>query len=464
MAETPPADGHARESDTSGTKLRRRGLIAGAAALVAAAVATRTAQPVGASQLVGTYGFTDTPDSSHDGVQGYAIDPNAAGVFGRNNTLNGVGVMGVAPSGIGVAAASTNGPALSATTTNGYGLFADSTNSHGVYGSTHKAGFTAIYGTTNSVSGAYAGSFNGAVSTSATDNHAIQGYSSGGYGVVGTSYVAYGNGVLGQVNATGAVAVVGVASGSAVSAGYFAGAVTVAGNFGVTGAKSAVVPHPDGSHRLFYAVEAPESWFEDVGQANLVGGTATVAIDPDFAATVLTANYHVFLTPYGDCKGLAVTDRTASGFTVRELQGGTSSLAFSWKVMAKRKDITGARLAKVELPQAPKPVQPPTLEVAPGQDPQPSFPPIDASTATVVAQPSAPPAPASLPKSGTATATGTATGTATKPPSTTTATSGATATGTAAGTSAAPTSRTAATTGTPTPPGSTPNPIATPRT
>ena len=37
-------------------------------------------------------------------------------------------------------------------------------------------------------------------------------------------------------------------------------------------AKSAAVPHPDGSHRRLYCLEAPESLFEDFGRAHLRAG------------------------------------------------------------------------------------------------------------------------------------------------------------------------------------------------
>ncbi len=38
------------------------------------------------------------------------------------------------------------------------------------------------------------------------------------------------------------------------------------------GTKSAAVPHPDGSHRLLYCVEAPEAWFEDFGEGTIGRG------------------------------------------------------------------------------------------------------------------------------------------------------------------------------------------------
>jgi hypothetical protein len=38
---------------------------------------------------------------------------------------------------------------------------------------------------------------------------------------------------------------------------------------------------------------------------------------------------------------------------VREQQGGKSNLRFSYRIVAKRKDIDGERLAKITLPKAP---------------------------------------------------------------------------------------------------------------
>lgn len=64
------------------------------------------------------------------------------------------------------------------------------------------------------------------------------------------------------------------------SAGYFTGAVA-AGDFAVTGSKSAAVKDPaDDSYCLLYCVESPEVWFEDFGEATFTAGKATVTLDP----------------------------------------------------------------------------------------------------------------------------------------------------------------------------------------
>ncbi len=73
---------------------------------------------------------------------------------------------------------------------------------------------------------------------------------------------------------------------------------------------------------------------EVTGEGQMSGGRGFVRLDPAYAAQLDTAeHYNVFLTPYSDSKGLFVTDRTPSGFTVRENQGGTASLAFGYRVV-----------------------------------------------------------------------------------------------------------------------------------
>lgn len=71
------------------------------------------------------------------------------------------------------------------------------------------------------------------------------------------------------------------AANSASYAGAFAGNVHLTDTLTAT-AKNAVVPFPDGSHRLLRCMESPEHWFEDFGAAKLVRGRAVVKLDADF--------------------------------------------------------------------------------------------------------------------------------------------------------------------------------------
>ncbi|PZR99648.1 MAG: hypothetical protein DLM70_15090 [Chloroflexi bacterium] len=122
-----------------------------------------------------------------------------------------------------------------------------------------------------------------------------------------------------------------------------------------------MVPFPDGTHHLLYCVESPESWFEDFGSAHLVHGSATVRLDAGFAGAVHTDDYHVFLTPEADSEGLYLSNKTPSAFTVKEQREGLSTLPFSYRIVAKRRDIEAPRLKQVTpkvLPARPAQPQP----------------------------------------------------------------------------------------------------------
>ena len=93
---------------------------------------------------------------------------------------------------------------------------------------------------------------------------------------------------------------------------------------------------------------SPENWFEDAGSGQLANGYARIELDPVFSQTVNTSvEYHVFLTPEGDSEGLYVSNKTAQGFEVHEQRGGRSSIAFDYRIMAKRAGYEDARLGNV---------------------------------------------------------------------------------------------------------------------
>jgi len=123
--------------------------------------------------------------------------------------------------------------------------------------------------------------------------------------------------------------------------------IDVFGNLFCSGSKSAVVPVDGGKRRVaLYAVEAPENWFEDFGSGQLLNGAATIALDSVYTQTVNTdVEYHVFLTPRGECEGLYVGATAAGTFEVRELHHGTSNIKFDYRIVARRKGYEDIRLA-----------------------------------------------------------------------------------------------------------------------
>ncbi len=121
------------------------------------------------------------------------------------------------------------------------------------------------------------------------------------------------------------------------------------GNLTCTGQLKTLVATGGGARMVeTYAVHSPENCMEDFGSAEIKDGVAVVRIDSSFAQTVSeSADYHIFLTPNGDSKGLYVTHKTATSFEVRESGGGTSSLSFDYRIVAKRRGFEAQRLTDV---------------------------------------------------------------------------------------------------------------------
>lgn len=309
----------------------------------------------------GVFGESQTGAFSK-GVHG-KHDADGYAVYGEATALGGLGVVGIANDFYGVFGRSDSGIAVQGliSSTTIAALPNTAANTNAVVGANMATGANGV-GVLGQCD--VLGSSIGVKGTSVKGTGVYGQTTTGLYGVRGDAGTAPGSaGVLGFTNNVNGVAFGTIAAAPATIAGYFNGTTIVNGNFGVSGTKSAIVKDAAGNHRLMYCVEAPESWFEDVGTGTLAGGAATVTFDPDFAALIHTDSYHIFLTPLGDCKGLYVASKSPTGFTIRELQGGGSTIAFSWRVMAKRADIKGERLAKFTMPTLtmPEPVAPSTL-------------------------------------------------------------------------------------------------------
>jgi hypothetical protein len=81
----------------------------------------------------------------------------------------------------------------------------------------------------------------------------------------------------------------------------------------------------------------------------LTDGQAQIQLDHDFAATVSTDDYHVFIAEYDNNNALFVTNRKNTGFEVRA-KTSTRDATFNYWVVAKRKGIAPACLGRVTLP------------------------------------------------------------------------------------------------------------------
>ena len=281
---------------------------------------------------VGVYGQVEhvevlpfpIPSNLHAGVLGTAL--TQPGVIGISS--DGFGVVGSSFSDVGVSGSSFNAAGVSGSCDQGEGVGGYSRLQSGVIGVSGVNG-PPVPNTPN-IAG---------VAGSSDAQHGVIGTSNGGYGVYGFS--------------TNLVGVYGETSNPNAFAGVFNGNVHINGIFTGTD-KRAVVPFPDGTQRVLHCMESPEPWFEDFGAARLKRGRTVVKLDADFAKVIKRGDYTVFLTPEGDCRGLYVR-KSAASFEVRELAGGKSSVAFSYRVVGRRKDIRGhRRFAKFD-----KPVPPP---------------------------------------------------------------------------------------------------------
>jgi hypothetical protein len=173
----------------------------------------------------------------------------------------------------------------------------------------------------------------------------IMGLSRSGYGTVGRAFT--GTGVLGVSRAAGGIALAARSlQGGPVFIGSNAnrdvasldsnGNLTIAGSLHTHGTPLLATRAPTGALIATYGARSSAPTIEDFGQAQMRYGFAQVRIDPGFAQIVdRAASYMVFVTPEGDNRGLYITNKTYSGFAVRESQGGRSTLTFSYRIVAR---------------------------------------------------------------------------------------------------------------------------------
>jgi hypothetical protein len=289
---------------------------AGVGLVVNAGGATYGTQSTAA--LLGVYAKATA--AGGDGVSGNST--RGVGVYGYDNATSGtsVGVTGQSTSsgGYGVVGTSPNdgvyGDVAGPSTTGGNSILFYA----GVWGDTGGCGGCDYYGVTGTADNNIAGLF---VNTSNDFTTLyIQNNGSGGKGTV---LETHGN----------------------------AGTCTIdtGGSVGCTGKVGADASVDGGARKVsLYAVQSPENWFEDFGSGTLAGGAVTIALDATFAQTINTiTGYHVFLTPNGDCKGLYISQKSAASFEVRELGGGSSSVAFDYRIVARRSGYENVRLTDV---------------------------------------------------------------------------------------------------------------------
>jgi hypothetical protein len=88
-----------------------------------------------------------------------------------------------------------------------------------------------------------------------------------------------------------------------------------------------------------YLIADHDTWLEEAGEVELIGGWAEVAFVEEFAALADTSRYQVFLTSY-DAVLVFVQNRTPKGFEIHAVSGQSYKLPRStccaYRVMAPR--------------------------------------------------------------------------------------------------------------------------------
>ncbi len=288
----------------------------------------------------------------------------AACIFGQN-TSSGIGIEGTSSSGHGVEGHSLSGfgivgfttqNATSASngkagvegedgSTNGNhfdaGVYGESANGQGVYG--HSTGNYGIQGestATNYLAGAGVGAFsqNGAAIFAQSGTIGVVAFQAQ-QGAAGEAIYAdtYGNSsstAIVAVARNGGRVFVGSDGSGDVASIDSSGNMILKGSLIQHGAPLSVIQATSGQQFATYAAQTATPTVEDFGRSTLRQGRTYVALEPAFASTIDRSSYMVFLTPEGDSHGLYTTP-SPTGFTVRENGGGHSSLAFSYRIVAK---------------------------------------------------------------------------------------------------------------------------------
>ena len=178
------------------------------------------------------------------------------------------------------------------------------------------------------------------------------GYRSSGllnYGVYGSAAYASGAGLLptqaangvgggffGTFGALSYGTVIGQINKGDLFATYNIGDVYTSGrNVEMVASESKMVPA--------FATTSTEAIVYKKGTIQLTNGTAYVAFDENYVALLGEAPV-VTSSPMGDCNGIFITNVSKNGFTVKELNGGTSSVQISWIAAGNRVDASATEV------------------------------------------------------------------------------------------------------------------------
>lgn len=310
----------------------------------------------GAGSRVGVYGRANNATNGH-GVLAFGNNRSAlyisdgagllaagvnTGAYGGANATDGTGVVASGNAGNMNTLVSGSGVASSGTEVGVYGL---ATNSTG----------TGMLGVGNNTTGSTLTAGSGVAGTGT--NTGVFGYgnnTSSGTGVLGA-----GNGLTGSSLTDGSggaftgsrAAIYGYSTAALISSGLLIhdpyGNQWDVGHWSGSdyykilgpGLVSTVVKDLNEEDVILVAPEAPEALFQDYGIGKLTHGKTYIKLDPILSKNISVSEARpmkVFIQLEGECNGVYVTNKSADGFEVIELNNGNSNVEFSYSIVATR--------------------------------------------------------------------------------------------------------------------------------
>jgi hypothetical protein len=304
------------------------------------------ASPSAASFGAGVHASNSAGSGVYGTAAGTSGQVGAAGVWGDTHDF--YGVWGTSFANTGVVGSSTNGDGVGGSgvtgvhgvSVPGYGVYGHSTTNDGVLGDTIGTNAAGVAGFNNGPSGFGVFGRGAAVGVFGFANDNANAGSDGttGIGVLGlgsnVSGSAYGGGGVKGVAGTSAApyysnpGVWGIAG----NGGY---GVLSWGNFGATGSKNFIEPHPtDPTREIRYAsLEGREVGTYFRGTARLVHGRATIDVPEDFRMVTAEDGVTVQITAIGEPANLYCITRSLDDIEI----GGSFDVEFDYQVNGVRK-------------------------------------------------------------------------------------------------------------------------------
>ena len=213
-----------------------------------------------------------------------------------------------------------------------YSSFAQLNNAVAAAGNTNQAaifGYSANAGTTNPANTI------GVAGTAVGNNQDSYGIYGAAY--TNSSYSSFGGYFSGNTSA-----------GASYAYAFIGGTANGGGSLRkITGSGSVAEIVPTANHGRITLIcpESPEYWYQDYGTIQLVNGKAHVTLDPILVDIIIVdAANPLKVFPQVNiptCNGVAIMNKTATGFDIVEVNNGTSSGEVDYQIVAKPKTNYG---------------------------------------------------------------------------------------------------------------------------